>query len=257
MPAAESAIRSGVFEQIRSFEREVQLWRIYNQTWLDRFLGGDVATGYTEGRPLPQLPRKFGWKNAYDHANALTDSVDADILILESTAHCLPLWVPLADSAAPAVSTVDIHVAPIFIVHGHDTLRAGYVARTVQAATGRDTVILREQASLGQTLIEKFEHHATQAAYAIIVLTPDDHGGPATHDTTNPRARQNVIFEMGYFYGILGRHRVCALLHPDVEIPSDTDGIIYIRFDDTDGWKTALYRELAHAKIPVDITRAI
>ena len=145
--------------------------------------------------------------------------------------------------------------APIFIVHGSDTLRAESVARTVMAATGRQTTILREQASLGQTLIEKFEQHAAKASYAIIVLTPDDEGGRKGQRSHNPRGRQNVILEMGYFYGILGRSRVSILLYPGVEKPSDMDGIVYINFDDHGAWKTELYRELTHAHIHIDMSR--
>lgn len=115
--------------------------------------------------------------------------------------------------------------------------------------------ILREQANLGRTLIEKFEQHAAEACYAIIILTPDDEGG-RKGTPAGPRPRQNVIFEMGYFYGILGRDKVSVLLHPGVEKPSDIDGIAYINFDDTGAWKTELYRELEHAQIHVNMTRA-
>jgi predicted nucleotide-binding protein len=145
--------------------------------------------------------------------------------------------------------------APIFIVHGSDTLRAESVARTVTQVTGRQTIILREQASLGQTLIEKFEQHAARASYAIIVLTPDDEGGRKGQHSRNPRGRQNVILEMGYFYGVLGRSRVSILLYPGVERPSDMDGLVYINFDDDGAWKSQLFRELAHAHIQVDVSR--
>jgi len=120
-----------------------------------------------------------------------------------------------------------------------------------------ETIILREKPSLGQTLIEKFEQHATSASYAIVVLTADDEGGRASQGTHNPRGRQNVIFEMGYFFGILGRSRVSVLLHPGVEKPSDIDGIAYINFDDNGAWKTELFRELEHASIHIDISAAI
>ncbi len=130
------------------------------------------------------------------------------------------------------------------------------VARTVKEATGRQTIILREQASLGRTLIEKFEHNAAKVSYAIVVLTPDDEGGRKDQGVYRPRGRQNVILEMGYFYGILGRSRVCVLVHPDVERPSDIDGIVYISFDDSGAWKTELFRELEHAQIHTDMSRA-
>jgi predicted nucleotide-binding protein len=143
--------------------------------------------------------------------------------------------------------------APIFIVHGSDTLRAESVAHTVSTATGRRTIILRDQPNLGQTLIEKFESHAAAASYAIIVLTPDDHGSRADETGTRPRARQNVVFEMGFFCGLIGRRNVCVLIRPGVEKPSDMDGIVYITFDDGRAWKTELLRELRHAGFRVDL----
>jgi predicted nucleotide-binding protein len=143
--------------------------------------------------------------------------------------------------------------APIFIVHGSDTLRAESVAHTVSTATGRKTIILRDQPNEGRVLIEKLERHAAQASYAIIVMTPDDHGSRADETSTRPRARQNVIFEMGYFCGLIGRRHVCVLIRPGIEKPSDLDGIVYITFDDDRAWKTELLRELRHAGFSIDL----
>ena len=154
---------------------------------------------------------------------------------------------PLPPTSTSDETALSLSEGPIFIVHGSDTLRAESVAHTVTRATGRETVILREQANLGQTLIEKFEQHAQQVSYAIIILTPDDKGCRADESDTRPRARQNVIFEMGYFFGLIGRRKVSALLYPGVEKPSDIDGIIYIPFDDGGAWKSDLFRELHYA----------
>ncbi|MDE0485502.1 MAG: nucleotide-binding protein, partial [Nitrospira sp.] len=73
----------------------------------------------------------------------------------------------------------------------------------------------------------------------------------------NPRARQNVIFEFGYFIGKLDRKRVCALIKGDVEKPSDYDGVLCIPWDDPDGWKMRLIKELKSAGFEVDANRAI
>jgi predicted nucleotide-binding protein len=107
---------------------------------------------------------------------------------------------------------------------------------------GREVVILHEQANKGRTLIEKFEQHAATAGNAVILLTADDVGGPEGKDL-HPRARQNVVFEMGFFYGRLGRERVAVLYEPTVEKPSDIDGIVYIQLDQAGAWKTALLAE--------------
>lgn len=242
-----------ILEEQRPLARSVDQWRSYSATWLDKNLGGEAAEEYDS---LPKNPYPVGWDRGNRELYNLRLAIESEISKLQSLHDRLHLWVP-KDSTAASSAAERPPDAPIFIVHGSDTLRAERIARTVTQATGRQTIILREQASLGRTLIEKFEQHAASASYAIVVLTPDDEGGRKDQRQHNVRARQNVIFEMGYFYGILGRRRVSALLHPGVEKPSDIDGIVYITFDDNGAWKAELYRELEHAHIHVDISRAI
>ena len=67
-----------------------------------------------------------------------------------------------------------------------------------------------------------------------------------------PRARQNVVLELGYFIGRLGRDRVCALKRDDIEMPSDFGGVVYETFDSGGGWKQALGRELQAAGFDID-----
>lgn len=59
-----------------------------------------------------------------------------------------------------------------------------------------------------------------------------------------PRARQNVILELGYFLGKLGRKRVCARYKEGTAIPSDIQGVIYVPMDDRDGWHHRLAKEM-------------
>ena len=65
--------------------------------------------------------------------------------------------------------------------------------------------------------------------------------------------RQNVVLELGYFAGKIGRKRVCALVKGDIEAPSDYDGVVYIALDDAEGWKVQLARELRAAGLPVNV----
>ena len=143
----------------------------------------------------------------------------------------------------------------VFIVHGRDDAAKETVARFLDRL-GLSPVILHEQPNQGRTIIEKFEHHA-QVGFAIALLTPDDVGA-LQEDASNlkPRARQNVIFEFGYFIGRLGRERVCALTKGDIELPSDYDGVIYIPLDDSEGWKMKLVQEFKNAGLNVDANRA-
>jgi Predicted nucleotide-binding protein containing TIR-like domain len=128
-----------------------------------------------------------------------------------------------------------------FVVHGHDEGAREAVARFLERI-GFEAVILHEQANQGRTVIEKIEAHG-DVGFAVVLLTPDDEGCKKG-GSPQSRARQNVVLELGYFIGRLGRSRVCALTRGDVEIPSDFQGVVYEKFDESNGWKAALGKEL-------------
>lgn len=149
-----------------------------------------------------------------------------------------------------------IFMDEIFIVHGRDEGAKNIVARFLEKL-GLKPVILAEMPAKGRTIIEKFEQHA-QVGYAIVLLTPDDAGSlQGDEDDPKPRARQNVIFELGFFIGHLGRERVCALTKGDVEIPSDYSGVEYIPFNASDSWKMGLIRELRSGGFEIDANRVL
>jgi predicted nucleotide-binding protein len=150
---------------------------------------------------------------------------------------------PLED--APPAAPGQAQSRDVFIVHGRDHPAKTEVARLIEHA-GLNAVILHEQPNAGRTIIEKFEAHGASARFAVVLLTPDDAGGPDPQHL-QPRARQNVIGEMFWFAGRLGRQRVCALKKGNVEIPSDFAGVVYTEMDDRGAWKTELLRELAAA----------
>jgi predicted nucleotide-binding protein len=120
------------------------------------------------------------------------------------------------------------------------------------AKLGLEPVILHEESDKGSTVIEKFEEHA-DVAFAIALFSNDDLGASNLDiqksskeigAVLNPRARQNVVFECGYFIGRLGRTKV-AILHEDgVEMMSDYAGVVYVPFDTGDGWRLKLFKEL-------------
>lgn len=150
----------------------------------------------------------------------------------------------------------------VFIVHGQDSETKTIVARFIEHC-GLQPVILHEQADQGRTIIEKFEQ-TSDVGFAVILLTPDDLGGLApaaggtTLDNAKPRARQNVILELGYFIGKLGRKGVCALKKGDVDLPSDFSGVVYTPYDGADeGWKIKLAREMKAAGLEVDLNKAL
>lgn len=140
----------------------------------------------------------------------------------------------------------------VFVVHGHDSAARESIARFLQQIE-LEPIILHEQAAEGQTIIEKFERHA-DVGFAVVLLTPDDVGGP-DEENLRSRARQNVVLELGYFIGRLGRDRVCALRKGDTEIPSDYAGVEYIPLDDAGAWRQELAQEIQAAGIEVDFNK--
>ncbi|WDG50453.1 nucleotide-binding protein [Pseudomonas chlororaphis] len=136
----------------------------------------------------------------------------------------------------------------VFIVHGHDEGAREMVARFLERL-GFQSIILHEQANQGRTVMEKVETHG-EVGFAVVLLTPDDEGC-AKGGTPEPRARQNVLLELGYFLGRLGRDKVCALKRGAVEIPSDFAGVVWEPMDGN-GWKQALGRELEAAGHDID-----
>jgi len=115
----------------------------------------------------------------------------------------------------------------VFIVHGHDGVLKNELARLLEKLDFVP-IILHEQPDRGQTIFEKLGREMTDVGFAFVVLTPDDVGAVATEPAAlHPRARQNVVFEHGFFAGRFSHSRVCAIRRGDVEIPSDLHGVVY------------------------------
>lgn len=147
--------------------------------------------------------------------------------------------------------------ARVFIVHGRADGLKEEVARFL-TQIGIEPVILHERPNGGRTLIAKFQEESADVQFAVVLMTPDDVGGLGGRAGANPlqpRARQNVIFELGFFIGRLGAERVCALVQDELEKPSDFDAVVYVKYDGPGGWKQSLVRELAHVGVPHDTSR--
>ena len=144
----------------------------------------------------------------------------------------------------------------VFIVHGHDNATREAVARFI-TKLNLEPIILAEEPNAGKTIIEKLEA-SSNVGFVVVLLTPDDVGA-AKSDPSNlkSRARQNVILELGYFVGRLGRERVCGLYQAEVELPSDYHGVAYVSLDSAGAWKFALAREMKAAGMSIDLNLAI
>ena len=230
-------------------------WSDYNEELLGRlFTSTAVAEEYSRTGPMVGIIDP----TLSEERDEFRRDVSFRVRRLESIHHRLELF-PVALGQRVAHSPIAANGPrsdKVFIVHGHDDGAREATARFI-AKLGLQPVILHEQASGGRTVIEKLEHHA-DVGFAIVLLTPDDVGGRADDPSAlQPRARQNVILELGFFVAKLGREYVCALHKGAVELPSDILGVVYIAMDATNGWKLVLARELREAGFPVDMNDAV
>jgi predicted nucleotide-binding protein len=118
-----------------------------------------------------------------------------------------------------------------FIVHGHDDAAVAELKDYLQnTLKWQEPLILREQPSRGKTIIEKFEEISGRVDCVFVLITPDDPGIDLSTDDARRRARQNVIFELGFFYAQLGRKsgRVIVLKKCSLDLPSDIQGVVWI-----------------------------
>ena len=93
--------------------------------------------------------------------------------------------------------------------------------------------------------------------YAVVLLTADDLGKEKEEVELKARARQNVVFELGYFLALLGRDRVSVLCEEGIEVPSDYSGVEYLPLNKNGVWQTKLLTELSSAGFNVDFETAV
>jgi len=166
-----------------------------------------------------------------------------------------------ADIRAPAVDPRSVGNR-VFLVHGHDhEFRdevAGYL-RNLKI----EPVILSQVRGVARSLLDKFEALATQAIFAVVLMSPDDLGASRVQyghergreNALKYRARENVILELGFFYGRLGWDHVFIVQKPaqdpvpDFELPSDLAGALIVETADEVDWHDELAERLRDAKL--------
>lgn len=145
----------------------------------------------------------------------------------------------------------------VFVVYGHDDM-AKLQLEALLRRWDLDPIILDQQASAGQTIIEKLEEYGSDVGYAIVLATPDDEGKAKTETDYRSRVRQNVVLELGMFLAKLGRDKVAILLKEttDFEKPSDIQGLVYIPFQSkVDEVALSLIRELSKQGYNIDASK--
>ena len=227
-----------------STAKAVERWRNRCLKWLKEYL---PDSGLVEEFLL--IPPPLSDRRRLSSTDV--SKVQRNLTILLKSKELLPflkdqnvLSVPLPDNARS-----------VFVVHGHDIALKQSLARLLEHLDFKP-IILHEQPDVGRTIIEKFTEHSN-VAYAVVLLTADDRGGSVGESVRkqNLRARQNVILEMGYFLGKLGRTRVAAIYEEGVEIPSDYSGVLFIPYDSSGYWQLKLAKEMKAVGLKVDLNK--
>jgi predicted nucleotide-binding protein len=236
-------------DDLSKAEEREKKWHAYNVELLARlFTTEDYADEYRSSKiSVHHVADRYNDPSLNTLALRLLESVKRQVARLESIIERLELVDEVSADQPEATAPQDR--SKVFVVHGHDEGTREAVARFIQGL-GFQPIILHERANEGRTVIEKVEAHG-DVGFAVVLLTPDDEGCEKG-GTPGPRARQNVVLELGYFVGRLGRNRVCALKRGELEIPSDFGGVVYEPFDAAGGWKQKLGRELEAADYEFD-----
>lgn len=245
-------------DELEVNQKDYYKWDSYNSEYLKNSFNNennDYRTSYarvnslfviSSGRnsPAEKLKElKEDIQNKVENLESLVERVE----LIKSDIEVLPKALPFDNSPS--------NTTHIFIVHGHNTAIQQSVARTIEKL-GLTPIILHEQPNAGKTVIEKFESHSN-VGFAIILLTDDDEGKAKTELDLKKRARQNVVLELGYFIGKLGRSKVLPLYSETVELPSDIHGLLYVLLDKAENWKFSIVKELKEAGYSVDANRLL
>lgn len=148
-------------------------------------------------------------------------------------------------------------VERIFVAHGRDLLARDSVAHVVQSL-GLEPVFLSDSVLMGHTWIDGLESVSHGVSFAVVIYRADDRGWLAGDPHgVRPRVRQNVLFELGFMIGRLGREKVCVLYEEGVDIPSDFEGARFVKLAGESEWKVNLAITLQQAGFEVDPARVL
>lgn len=239
---------------LKEWNAQYMQWNDYNEEYLKSCF--DCPNNVY----LKEYQQQVVWGCSGDILKDEKDNMQRQISKLESFCNKCNLF-KMADNIANNNVPNNIAIVNnrnIFIVHGHNAEMKQHVARII-GVLGLNPVILHEQPDGGMTIIEKLEHYGKEASFAVILLTADDvfqSKDDKDKIITVKRARQNVVFEMGYFMAKLGRSRVFVMRDEESEKVGDIEGVLYTPTDST-GWIMKMVKELQTAGFNVDANKAL
>ncbi|MDY6875340.1 MAG: nucleotide-binding protein [Chloroflexota bacterium] len=174
------------------------------------------------GQPLRNLVDEAGMYDSF--LTALAEELE------KHPEDVIAIPIPASKTAIEVEAPSPESTNAVFVIHGHDELNLLRLKEFLRERWGLEPVVMFGEPGRGRTLIEKFEDEAQRSSFALALMTPDDL--IQVGDGTYAQARPNVIFELGWFYGRLGRERVCILFKEGTRLHSDLDGISRIEFQD-------------------------
>lgn len=247
-------------EQLLDIEKRFDLWNSYNFELLKSSFNNPIneyrnsynSSGQMIG--VSDVMRGVNTRHPQYRLKTLTERVDSKITELESLLAKVNLMHSEVETSRTSITIQEEAIASndtVFIIHGHDDAMKKAVQLFLTRANLKD-IVLHEQPDKNRTVIEKLIEEGNSAAYVIALLSPDD-----TQEDGTVRARQNVVLEIGYFIGRLGREKVRLLRKGEVVIPSDLQGILFENYDNEGAWRIKLLKEMQAAGLPIDLATAV
>lgn len=230
---------------VASSDPSFQAWK----TKAERFLIYKYGKGGLEHKKFVETSFSIGYVSFTTPHSEFVEACQNGLKVCQATFQAY-LDEMLEDDLPEAPAKSPTSFSKVFIVHGHDSALKESVARIIEKQDV-EAIILSEQANKGRTIIEKFEDYSDVGG-AICLFTADDVGKAKGKADEMLRARQNVVFETGYFMGKLGRDHIVLLADKGVEMPSDLSGVVHTN---TDKWTVELLQELKAMGYAVDFNK--
>lgn len=246
--------------QLLTNEKEYNLWNDYNTEYLKSVFTiaeNKYRQRYSSTGSMIGVREVLAGVNTSDpiyRRRRFRQLIEAKIEDMESLllkADLIPSEIENSSSMKKEPISISHRPSVVFIIHGHDE----EMKKSVQVFLSRgdlQDIVLHEQPDKNLTVIEKLIQEGAAADYVIGLLSPDD-----VQEDGSVRARQNVILEIGYFIGKLGRDKVRLLRRGNTAIPSDLQGILFENYDEAGAWRIKLAKEIQAVGVPINIDKII
>ncbi|MFX1442084.1 MAG: TIR domain-containing protein [Promethearchaeota archaeon] len=247
---------NNLIEEIKGTQYDQRNGVIEKANMVVRKIFGSDSLNFKDFNNIQYGPVAVTFGDSHHTFTSNWEKYDKKTMISKLSAYTEELRLDLDDNTAE-IAKKNYFPNQVFIVHGRDEELKEKIKNTL-IKLDLEPIILHEQANKGRIILEKFEDHSN-VGYAIVLLTPDDKGSLKNDSTLKERARQNVVFEFGFFIGKLGRDHVFILYKESesFEKPSDIDGLVYCNYDEKGAWKMRLVKEMKAIGYQIDANKLI